>query len=160
VAINHTHIDAPPARVFSVLADWRAYGYWVIGSQRIRGADEGFPAAGTRFHHSVGVGPLRINDHSEVVEVDPPRHLTLRAKVRPLLTAIVDVVLEDDGAGGTDVTIREDPGDRLSALLFQPLAHRLVRGRNARSLDRLKELAEQHPEYGMNVDVPSGKVES
>jgi uncharacterized protein YndB with AHSA1/START domain len=160
VAINRAHIDAPPERVFSVLADWRSYGYWVIGSQEIRGADDGFPAAGTRFHHTVGVGPLHIKDHSEVVEVDQPHRLTLRAKVRPLMTAIVDVVLESDGSGGTNVTMREDPGDPLSAFLFQPLTHLLVRGRNTRSLDRLKELVEAHPEYGRDVQVPPGKVES
>jgi hypothetical protein len=36
----------------------------------------------------------------------------------------------------------EKPGDALTALVFNPLGHLLVRGRNARALERLKELAE------------------
>ena len=154
MAINRTRIDAPPERVFAVLADWRAYGEWVVGSRLIRGVDPGFPAVGTRFHHQVGIGPLRLNDHSEVLEVDPPNRLVLHAKARPLGTAIVDLVIEraEDGVG-SDVTMREDPGDRLSALAFQPLTHLLVRNRNTESLRRLKDLAENRPDYGRDVDV-------
>ena len=36
----------------------------------------------------------------------------------------------------------EDPADTASALMFNPLTHLLVRGRNERSLDRLAEFAE------------------
>jgi uncharacterized protein YndB with AHSA1/START domain len=158
VAINETHIDAPPERVFAVLADWRAYGDWVVGSRYMRGVDPGFPAAGTRFHHQVGVGPLHLNDHTQVLEVDQPRRLILKAKARPMGTAIVDLTLEPDGTG-TKVTLREDPGDKLSAFVFQPLTHLLVRGRNTEALKRLKDLAENHPEFGADVDVPAGRVD-
>src|SRR5688500_739715 len=91
MAVNDIHIDAPPERVFAVLADWRSYGDWVVGSRKIRGADPGFPAAGTRFHHQVGVGPLHLNDHTSVLEVEKPRKLILKAKARPLGTAVVDM---------------------------------------------------------------------
>jgi uncharacterized protein YndB with AHSA1/START domain len=159
VAINETHIDAPPERVFAVLADWRAYGDWVVGSRHMRGVDPGFPAAGTRFHHQVGIGPLHLNDHTKVLEVDQPRRLVLRAKARPVFgTAIVDLRLEPEG-GGTKVVMREDPGDRLTAFAWLPLTHLLVRGRNVESLRRLKELAESRPDIGREVDVPPGKVE-
>lgn len=159
MAVNETHIQAPPERVFAVLADWRSYGYWVVGSRTIRGSDPGFPAAGTRFHHQVGIGPLHLNDHTQVLEVDQPRKLIMKAKARPLGTAIVDIELRDDGEGGTHVTFREDPGDALSAFVFQPITHLLVRGRNAESLRRLKELAEERPDVGRLVDVPPGKIE-
>jgi uncharacterized protein YndB with AHSA1/START domain len=159
VAINEIHIDAPPERVFAVLADWRSYGYWVVGSRKIRGSDPGFPAVGTRFHHQVGIGPLHLNDHTQVLEVDQPRKLILKAKARPFLgTAIVDMTMTP-ADGGTHVHMREDPGDRLTAFVFQPLTHLLVRGRNAESLDRLKELAEGRPDIGHEVDVPPGKIE-
>ena len=59
MARNQRDIDAPPERVFAVLADPRCYPEWVVGSKEIRAADPGFPAPGTRFHHTVGVGPLR-----------------------------------------------------------------------------------------------------
>jgi uncharacterized protein YndB with AHSA1/START domain len=157
MAVNDIHIDTPPERVFAVLADWRSYGDWVVGSRFIRGADPGFPAAGTRFHHQVGVGPLHLNDHTKVLEVDQPRKLILKAKARPLGTAVVDLTMEPEGTG-TRVTMREDPGDTLSAFVFNPLTHLLVRGRNEESLDRLKRLAEQRPDIGRDVDVPPGKV--
>jgi uncharacterized protein YndB with AHSA1/START domain len=157
VAINEIHIDAPPERVFSVLADWRSYGDWVVGSRTIRGADPGFPAAGTRFHHQVGAGPLTLNDHTVVLEVDQPHKLILRAKARPLGTAIVDLQLHRSG-GGTKVVMREDPGDALSAFVFQPLTHLLVRGRNKQSLERLKGLAENRPDIGRDVSVVPGKM--
>lgn len=158
VAINETHIEAPPERVFAILADWRAYGHWVVGSSHMRGVDPGFPKAGTRFHHTVGLGPFKVSDHTQVVEVDQPRKLILRARARPLGTAIVDVTLEPED-GGTKVTLREDPGDPLTALVFQPLTHLVVRNRNVESLRRLKELAEERPEYGFETEVPAGRIE-
>jgi uncharacterized protein YndB with AHSA1/START domain len=159
VAINEIHIDAPPERVFAVLADWRSYGDWVVGSRTIRGADPGFPAAGTRFHHQVGLGPLHLNDHTRVLEVQKPYKLILHAKARPVFgTAIVEMQLEPE-SGGTKVTMREDPGDTLSAFVFMPLTHLLVRGRNVKSLERLKGLAEDRPDIGRDVDVAAGKVE-
>ena len=158
MAINEIHIDAPPERVFAVLADWRSYGDWVVGSRYIRGADPGFPAAGTRFHHQVGIGPLHLNDHTKVLEVDQPHKLVLRAKARPFLgTAIVDLRLQPEG-GGTKVVMREDPGDALTAFVFQPITHLLVRGRNVESLQRLKGLAEDRPDIGRDVQVPPGEV--
>ena len=158
MAVNEIHIDAPPERVFEVLADWRSYGDWVVGSRFIRGADPGVPAAGTRFHHQVGVGPLHLNDHTQVLEVDQPRKLVLKAKARPLGTAIVDLTIEPEGHGSR-VTLREDPGDPLTAFVFNPLTHLLVRGRNEESLDRLKRLAEQRPDIGRDVAVAPGKIE-
>ena len=158
MALNEIHIDTAPERVFAVLADWRSYGDWVVGSRYMRGADPGFPAAGTRFHHQVGVGPLHLNDHTKVLEVDQPHKLVLKAKARPLGTAIVDMTMEPDG-NGTKVTMREDPGDKLTAFVFNPLTHLMVRGRNVESLQRLKRLAEQRPDIGRDVEVPPGKIE-
>ena len=159
MAINEIHIDTPPERVFEVLADWRSYGYWVVGSRKIRGGDPGFPAAGTRFHHQVGIGPLRLNDHTQVMEVHQPRKLILKAKARPIFgTAIVDMTMEPQN-GGTRVVMREDPGDPVTAFVFLPITHLLMRGRNKEALDRLKELAEERPDIGRKVSVPPGKIE-
>jgi hypothetical protein len=57
------------------------------------------------------------------------------------------------------VTLREDPGDPVTAFIFNPLTHLLVRGRNTESLERLKKLAEERPDIGREVTVPPGKVE-
>jgi uncharacterized protein YndB with AHSA1/START domain len=133
-------IEASPERIFAVLSEPNAYADWVVGSDIIRDADPGWPAAGTRLYHRVGWGPIKIQDHTEVLAVDPPRRLELRAKARPLGTAHVELELERRGAG-TLVTMTEGAGDRLTRLLFNPLTHLLVRGRNTESLRRLEELA-------------------
>ena len=141
MARNETIIDATPERVFEVLLDPACYGEWVVGSKEIRGADRDWPAVGSRFHHRVGMGPLTIDDHTRIEEIDPPRLLKLRARARPLGTALVTLELSPRN-GGTAVTMIEDPADFLSAFAFQPLVHLLTRRRNEESLRRLARLAE------------------
>jgi uncharacterized protein YndB with AHSA1/START domain len=140
MARNQRLIPAPPERVFAVLADPASYADWVVGSDVIRDADAGWPAVGTRFHHRVGWGPLKVNDHTEVIACDPPHRLELHAKARPLGTASVVMELEPQD-GGTLVTMTEDAGDRFTALIFFGLTHLLVRGRNVESLRRLEALS-------------------
>ncbi len=142
MARNETTIRATPEQIFDVLADGRSYGYWVVGSKEIRDVDAGFPAVGSRFHHRVGVGPLTWADHTEIVACDRPRRLELKAKARPFGTAHVTLELVALPDGTTKVTMIEDAGDPLSKLLFLPLTHLLVRGRNVESLRRLSEMAE------------------
>jgi uncharacterized protein YndB with AHSA1/START domain len=153
VARNKQLIQADPETVFAVLSDPSSYGEWVVGSKHVRDADEGFPAQATRFHHTVGWGPLEINDHTEVREVDPPRLLKLRAKARPAGTALVTLELEPEGPG-TMVTMTEDPGDTATAFMFQPLMHLLVRRRNSESLRRLRELVERRRDERPSGEVP------
>jgi uncharacterized protein YndB with AHSA1/START domain len=142
VARNQRLIPASPERVFAVLADPSSYAHWVVGSDVVRDADPDWPAVGSRFDHRVGWGPLKVNDHTEVLACDPPRRLELHAKARPLGTARVVLELERRG-GGTLVTMVEDAGDPLTRLVFFGLAHLVVRGRNKESLRRLEELALQ-----------------
>src|ERR1051325_1864366 len=100
-------MPVPPEAVWTVLATPESYGYWVVGSKYIRDADAGFPALGTKLHHTIGVGPLTLSDHTEVLDSVPLRRLKLRAKGRPIGTASVEFVLEPSG-GGTNVSIIED----------------------------------------------------
>ena len=135
-------IEATPARIFDVLSDPDAYGEWVVGSKHVRDADPDFPAPGSRFHHTVGFGPITVSDHTVVEEMKRPQRIKLRAKARPLATAHVTLELKRKGRGKTEVTMIEDPAGPLSALVFfHPLTHLLVRGRNDESLRRLGELA-------------------
>lgn len=133
-----THVDAPPERCFEVLSDPRSYAYWVVGSREIRGADVDWPAEGSKFHHTFEGG---IQDHTVVEEVEPNRRLRMRAKARPLGTAFVTVTMQPED-GGSRVTMEEEPADRLTRLLFNPLLDRVVHTRNEDSVARLKELAE------------------
>jgi len=140
VAKNQRFMPVLPEAVWAVLADPPAYGYWVVGSKYIRDADARFPAVGTKLHHTIGVGPITLKDHTEVLESEPPRRLKLRAKGRPFGTASVELVLEP-GDDGTHVTIIEDPDQIWTPLKYNPLVQVFTRVRNAESLMRLEELA-------------------
>jgi uncharacterized protein YndB with AHSA1/START domain len=154
VARNEQVMKASPEAVFDVLADPRGYAYWVLGSMEIREADDNWPQSGTKFHHTVGAGPLRVKDHTVVEEVERNRYLQIEAKTRPFGSARVKLELEP-AEGGTRVTMVEDPANRATAFIFMPLTHVLMRGRNLRSLDRLAELAEgRKPMPGEETEAP------
>jgi uncharacterized protein YndB with AHSA1/START domain len=142
LARNERIIKGSPRDVFDVLSDPRGYAYWVLGSMAIRDADPNWPAQGSRLHHTVGVGRLRIRDHTTVEAVESDAYLQLKADAGPMGSARVKLSLEEV-EGGTRVTMVEDPADKATAFLFMPLTHLLMRGRNLRSLDRLAELAER-----------------
>jgi hypothetical protein len=116
-----------------------------VGSSEIGETEGDWPQKGSLFRHKVGWGPLKVSDYTRVEDVDPPHRLKLRAKARPLGTAIVSLEIEPEN-GGSRVRMREDPADSLTAFLFNPLTHLLVRGRNVESLDRLRDLAEDQAE--------------
>ena len=94
MATNERFMAVPPQAVWDVLADPAGYGYWVVGSKLIRDAEPGWPAPGTKFHHTIGVGPLTLSDHTVALEAEPLRRLKLRAKGRPAGTATVTMELE------------------------------------------------------------------
>jgi uncharacterized protein YndB with AHSA1/START domain len=142
MAYNEAYINVPPATVFGVLSDPGNYADWVVGARKIRGADPEFPDVGSRFHHQIGVPPLVLNDHTEVLTNEPPARLILRAKTRPFGTARVDLRLVAEGAG-TRVCMTEVAGDTPSRILLNRVSDGLVHARNVRSLQRLKRLAEQ-----------------
>jgi NAD(P)-dependent dehydrogenase (short-subunit alcohol dehydrogenase family)/uncharacterized protein YndB with AHSA1/START domain len=146
VARNRVHIHATPEEVFAALSNPESYPRWVVGADTIRDYDEEFPEVGSRFHHKVGPGPINIRDYSEVLEVDPPRRLVLKAKARPLGTATIALDLQAS-EGGTEVLMEEVPGDRLTSLAIgNPVADTALRVRNAEALSRLKRLVEGTPE--------------
>lgn len=140
MARNEGFVEVPPEAVWAVLADPRSYGEWVVGSRRIRHWDEGWPAAGTRFHHEVGMPVLGTRDHTESLESIEPRRLKLRARARPIGTAFVTVELEPKD-GGTRIVLTEDPADPLTKVATLPWWWLAVRVRNAESMRRLCRLA-------------------
>jgi len=133
-------MPVPPEAVWDVLASPEEYGYWVVGSKLIRDADPGWPAPGTRFHHTVGVGPVKVSDHTESLEARAPELLRIRAKARPLGTATVVMELMRR-ASGTLVRMTETPDGLSSVMSLNPLVHVLIKARNSESLMRLEELA-------------------
>lgn len=149
MAVVETHVDAPPERCFEVLSDPRSYAYWVVGSREIRAADPDWPALGSKFHHTVAGG---LEDHTVVEEVEPNRRLRLRARARPFGTAFVTVTMSGE-SGGSLLRLEEEPADRLTRLVFNPVLDRLLHVRNVGSIERLKELAEGE------APMPTGPLE-
>ncbi|HEV7493994.1 SRPBCC family protein [Baekduia sp.] len=147
MARNLATFPVPIKQVFAVLCDPQTYAYWVVGSDSIRDADASWPAVGSKLHHRVGVGPFKLNDNTEVLELSEPMHLVLQARARPLGTARVVLDLIDLG-NRTQVTMVEGPGDRFSRLLHNPIADFLLRRRNDEALRRLEKLAVERGPQG------------
>jgi uncharacterized protein YndB with AHSA1/START domain len=140
VATKSRLIPVAREAVWDTLADAGAYPEWVVGSQAIRAADPDWPAAGSRFHHTVGVGPFTVDDHTEALESRAPELLRLEAKARPVGTARVTLeLLAHDG--GTMVRMTEEPTGLTSLLALNPLVQLLTKARLAESLSRLEKLA-------------------
>ncbi len=133
-------MPVPATAVWDALADPSSYGFWVVGSKAIRDADPDWPAPGSKFHHTVGVGPFTVRDHTKSLEAQPPRRLQIRAKSRPLGTARVTLEMTPKD-GGTLVRITEQPDGPTAILNLNPLVHLFTKSRNAESLVRLEELA-------------------
>jgi uncharacterized protein YndB with AHSA1/START domain len=134
-------IAAAPDEVFAVLLDAYAYADWVVGARRVRGVDPNWPAVGTRFHHALGVGPAELKDSSEILEIDPPHHLALEVRFRPLGVGRVDLDLEGvRGGRATLVTMDEVAGVNGTMSFLERL---LIVLRNWWSLRRLRRLVAQ-----------------
>ncbi len=135
-------VKATPDQVWAVLADGWLYPLFVVGASRMREVDEGWPAVGTRLHHSVGVWPLLLDDETEVLACDEGRSLRLRAKGWPAGEAEVELRLEAAGAN-TVVTIVEDVVSGPGRLMPKPLRDPQISWRNVETLRRLAYLAER-----------------
>jgi hypothetical protein len=133
-------MDVSPEAVALVLGDPRAYDGVVVGSRRIRWFDARWPEVGSRFHHTIGFGPVTVRDHTEVVLDGLPHHLGLAVRLRPLGSAAVEFRIAPED-GGTRVEMTETPTSGLLAATWSAPAAAVTRWRNDRVLARLEELA-------------------
>lgn len=133
---------ATPQQVWSVLADGWSYPSWVVGASRMRAVDPGWPAAGSRIHHSVGTWPLLLNDETAVAECDPGTSIVLTAKARPFGNTRVEIELTPD-ATGTVVEMREDASSGPAKFIPKPARQAAIGPRNLEALKRLLLLAER-----------------
>jgi hypothetical protein len=152
VARNEILVDASVEETFRVLSDARCFGVWVVGSSEIRRADAHWPAPGSAFDHTVGIWPVRIADHTEVVATDAPASLELRAYARPLPPARVTLKLRPEGLA-TRVVMHEDIEPVPLRIALWPITQISAGLRNAESLRRLKGLAEG------TIPWPTGSLE-
>lgn len=137
-------VAAPAEVVWSVLADGWSYANWVVGAARVRDVDPGWPANGTRVHHSFGLWPVLIQDFTRVERVQAPTELELIARGWPAGEAHVHISVRPEGAGASVVTITEDAVSGPGRLIPAPLRHVLIAPRNREALNRLAMLAEGH----------------
>ncbi len=135
-------VAAGPEEVFAVLADGWSYAGWVVGNSHVRDVDAGWPAVGTRIHHSAGAWPLQIRDATEVVSVEPGRFLELDARLWVLGAATVRFTLTPCHSGfGTDVLMEEEAVRGPGSMIPASIQGMLLRPRNVESLARLADLA-------------------
>lgn len=134
-------VAAPPTKVWAVLADGWSYPLWVVGATHMRDVDSHWPAEGSRIHHSVGVWPVMLEDHTEVVGMEVDRWLELRARAWPTGAARVQIGLTAVD-GGTRVTMNEFVESGPGRLVPGVVEGLMLRLRNAESLARLGTIAE------------------
>jgi uncharacterized protein YndB with AHSA1/START domain len=143
VALTQRTVNAPPDRVFAVLADGWWYSDWVVGTAHIRDVDPDWPAVGSELHHSAGPWPLSLRDSSTVLAVEPDRRLRLKAGLWPLGEAVVDIRLEPVGTGQTRVMMFEDFERGPLLGLRNKINDLVLHRRNVEALRRLADLAER-----------------
>ena len=135
-------IEAPASAVYATLLDAWTYEVWVGGAKRIRDVDPNWPAPGSRFHHSVGVGPLQTRDQTQLLQRETDRLVVLQVQIWPIGEGTVRLELEDLGER-TRVVMTETFTNGPAAWMDNGLQQLAVKLRNDWSLDQLKNVVEQ-----------------
>lgn len=144
MARNTVRIDVPVQQVYDELLRPENFGTWVVGAKEIRGTEGDWPSEGAKFHHTVGVGPLRIHDTTQIEAMDPPDRVVLKARAWPMGEARVELSLVAAGRDGTEVVMVENAIGGPAKLIPEPINQRLIHFRNRRSLRRLERLVRDH----------------
>jgi uncharacterized protein YndB with AHSA1/START domain len=143
VGPTSTILAVPPERAFQVLEDPRAYREMVVGARRIRRFDPRWPDAGTRLHHSFGIGPLVVRDTTEVLECVPGRRLVLQAHLRGLGRFVVEFDF-DAHPEGCRLTVAERAVHGMAAMpLIRGVADAAIHLRNRELGRRYRQIVER-----------------
>jgi hypothetical protein len=156
---EHRRLNCSSEEVFDVLNDGWSYPLWVVGASRIRNVDAGWPAPGSKLHHSFGVWPLLIDDSTEVLEIEPGKRLVLEARGWPIGKARVEITVEADGFGSS-VSISEDASGGPARLIPEPIRQPVIDFRNRETLRRLGYLAEGRHHDQADIGGRSGSAET
>jgi uncharacterized protein YndB with AHSA1/START domain len=138
-------IPASVDRIWAVLADPMRYADWVVGAKRVRSVEGHWPEKGSKFHHTVGVWPLRLRDNTMAIESNPPQHLALEVRIRPVGRARVDLDLRTTGTG-TLVSMTEVPASPALLRWARPVIDPLTHQRNVSALRRLAGVVAKMPQ--------------
>lgn len=134
--------SATPEQVWGVLADGWSYATWVVGASRIRAVDDTWPAPGSRIHHSVGLWPMVLSDHTRSVGIHEGREIALEARALPFGTASITIRLQPI-ATGCRMEMIEHASTPPFTLIPDSAQHLMVHPRNREALRRLALLAER-----------------
>jgi uncharacterized protein YndB with AHSA1/START domain len=143
MSIRTREVAAGPEKCWSVLSDGWLYPLWVVGATRMRDVDVDWPDVGSKLHHSVGTWPFVLDDNTEVLESEPNRRLTLRARAWPAGEAHVDIRLNGlDGGSRTEISIEEVAAAGPGTMVPGAVQDFLIGWRNGEALQRLALLIE------------------
>ena len=142
MATTDITIDAPAHAVYESLLDAWTYEVWVGGAKTIRDVDPAWPAPGSRFHHSIGAGPLSTRDETRMIRHAKDQLVELEVHLWPIGEGIVRLELADLG-DRTHVTMSEDFVSGPAAWANNTVQQLMIRLRNDVSLDKLKTVVEQ-----------------
>lgn len=137
MSVTRRRMPQPPGAVYALLADGSRYAEWVVGAKRIRAVDPGWPAVGTRFHHTIGVGPLSTDDNTEVLAWEDGGEVVLKGRGWPSGSARITITAEE-APGGCEVVIDEEPIEGPAKTFDNPVLDRLLHVRNIGSLRRME----------------------
>jgi Polyketide cyclase / dehydrase and lipid transport len=143
MAYTSREFEAGAREAFAVLIDPETYPRWLGGARAIRSVDPTWPKPGSKFHHVVGFGPLRLADSSEVLEIDESAMmLRLEVRARPLIAAVATFRVIGTNSRCV-ITLQEEPALRTIGNLVRPVMDPATHVRNHRSLRRLAHVIEQ-----------------
>jgi hypothetical protein len=139
MARYRTTIDStlPPATAFEELADFSSAERWDPGVREARRLDTGALAVGSRFHVVARFAGRDIPLEYEIIELDPPNTVVLRAESSAVVS--LDTITFEANATGTAVTYDADL--RLKGLLriLDPVLAVAFRRIGDRARDGLRE---------------------
>jgi hypothetical protein len=135
-------VPTSPDNVFAVLADGWSYAGWVVGNSHVRDVDPGWPAVGTRIHHSAGFWPFQMADTTTVVSVQPGRLLELEAHLWRFGDAVIRFTLTPIADGRETHVVMEEQAVRGPIAKIPPAVEEaFLRPRNEETVSRLADLA-------------------
>ena len=138
MAINSRHLEGlTAADVFRVLSDGKSYGYWVVGTRKVRDVTGPWPEPGGQIHYTAGHLPLRKDDVTTSVAYEPDHRLQLEARAWPAGSLHIEIQVLSSPTGST-VVIEEHPKTGVLKTLHLPLVDLAIKLRNVETLRRLE----------------------
>lgn len=140
MSVTERTYEISPETLFATIVDPSTYPEWLVGAKKIREVSSTWPEPGSFFKHAVGFGPIVIPDTTTASAIMRSHMLELLVRARPIIEARVrfDIAAKESGSV---LRMTETPVGIFK--LVAPVAQRLIRARNERSLDRLAALVEK-----------------